>query len=124
MRVAGDGTPHGAIYVPKDHHLKIHTATENLDGGWFHSGGNCPENIACEATGSRIWVTRADSYSDYNNPLLVELNFDGQDGDFSKGNIWLDFSAVDGLNSNMQISYGNVVKRVFTPLFESQNIIE
>ena len=103
MRVTSDGTPTGAIYVPKGYHMRIHTATKDVDGGWFHSGGQCPDNIACAATGSRIWVTRADAYNNMDEapPLLVELNFDGQDGDFSKGNVWLDFSAVDGLNANL-----------------------
>ena len=119
MRTKADGTPLGAFYVPKGHHLRIHTATKDLDGGWFHSGGSCPDNIACAAAGSSMWVTRADAYNFPSRAplLLVELNFDGQNGDFSKGNTWLDFSAVDGLNANMQIIYGDVNKRVFSPLF-------
>ena len=78
MRATSDGTTTGAIYVPKGYHMRIHTATKDLDGGWFHSGGQCPDNIACAATGSRIWVTRADAYNNMDGapPLLVELNFD------------------------------------------------
>lgn len=34
MRVQSDGTPSGGFYVPKDHHLRIHIATEDQDGGW------------------------------------------------------------------------------------------
>jgi hypothetical protein len=129
MRVSGEkGQPLGGFYVPAGWHFRIHIATKDQPSGWFKTAGNCPET-ACLGTGTRVWVTHADGYNySGHEPLLFEPNVNSFNHDdphgFDSGLIWMDVSAVDGVNANMQLRYAEVDRKIFVPLFESKNINE
>lgn len=124
MRAKGDGTPLGGFYVPEGYHLRIHLANKATGGGWFQGRGS---SKAMVGTGNSLWLTRADAYSypDRDPLLLLELNVnDFNQGDprsWEKGTIWFDVSAVDGINANMQLLYGDKInRRITTPLFQTE----
>ena len=120
MRANSDGSPTGGFYIPKDHHLRILIATENEDGGWCSTRADC-KNTACFCPGTSIWMTRGDAYSypDRDPLLLVEPNVNAWTDTFEDGTIWFDVSAVDGINSNFELKYGKIDRKITVPLFQT-----
>ena len=120
----------GGFYVPKGYHLRVLISDENEpSGGWF----SCSNPDACESLGAdkgdgkSFWVTHADAYTyqDRNPLLLLEPNFNtANGGDFETSTIWFNLSAVDGVNANVLLRYGNgtdpIRREMSTPLFQSK----
>jgi len=124
MRVSSDGKKKGGFYVPKDHHLRIHVADQQASGAWCETRNSCPDNdTACICAGVNMWITRADAYTktDRDTLLLFEPNFNVPFAVNPNPNpsIYFDMSAVDGINSNVELRYGQVSNMVAVPLFKS-----
>ena len=72
-------------------------------------------------------MTRADAYNYPNRDplLLLEPNVNDYDDEdpagFDNGNIWFDVSGVDGINANLELKYGKVDRKIFVPLFQTQD---
>lgn len=64
-------------------------------------------------------MTRGDAYSyPSRDPLLlVEPNVNAWNEKFEDGMIWFDVSAVDGINSNFELKYGKIDRKIAVPLF-------
>jgi len=127
MRIKADGTKTGGFYVPVGYHLRVQLADQET-GGWFSTQAWCLDK-ACFDSGKSLWFTGADQYNypDRDPLLLVEPNVNAWDykndpSGFSKGTIWFDLSAVDGINSNIQLIYGKINRKITVPLFESDDI--
>ena len=79
------------------------------------------KNTACFCPGTSIWMTRGDAYSyPSRDPLLlIEPNVPNHYSTekFEDGTIWFDVSAVDGINSNFELNYGRINRKITVPLF-------
>ena len=111
--------------VPQGYHLRILIADVNEDsGGWFSCSNPNSCTIADKGDGKSIWVTRADAYTypDRDPLLLLEPNFNtANGGTFTDTTIWFNLSAVDGVNANIILIYGDIRREMSTPLFESKS---
>lgn len=128
-RVNGAGKPIGGFYVPPGWHLKIHIANSDdaangIRSGWF--GPHYMQTEAIRDGGTSIWITHGEAYNypDRDPLLLAEQNVNTMPApydDFTKTTVWINLSAVDGINANMQVIYGNINRVIGTPLFESSD---
>lgn len=123
MRITGQyKQPVGAFYVPVGHHLRIQIAEEDIGGGWW-SIGQCGDK-ACQNSPASLWFTTADAYSLTNSGqteglLKVQLNANHA-GNWEDIDISYDIIAFQGVNSNIQIKYGDIDRTVRVPLYKNE----